>query len=154
MTKFLCLLLLLGGAGSASAQISATRYIDAQGVEVIQSRRASVPGTEAGAPPAPVPAAPAAQARKVKPDNLMYDPKLQVSAAEQARRDRDRVAILQQELDVEARKYEAAFQRAQGGGPDNKPNADDAQRINEELYERQKNIQALTAELRRARSER
>ena len=28
MTKFLCLLLLLGGAGSASAQISATRYID------------------------------------------------------------------------------------------------------------------------------
>lgn len=121
---------------------------------MIQSRRASVPGTEAGAPPAPVPAAPAAQARKVKPDNLMYDPKLQVSAAEQARRDRDRVAILQQELDVEARKYEAAFQRAQGGGPDNKPNADDAQRINEELYERQKNIQALTAELRRARSER
>ena len=146
MTKFLCLLLLLGGAGSASAQISATRYIDAQGVEVIQSRRAAVPGTEAGAPAAP--------ARKVKTDNLMYDPKLQVSAAEQARRDRDRVAILQQELDVEARKYEAAFQRAQGGGPDNKPNADDAQRINEELYERQKNIQALTAELRRARSER
>jgi hypothetical protein len=145
--KSILLLLLLLGAGAANAQISATRYIDADGVEVIQNRSAAVPvAASPKAPPVPV-----AHARKVNKDELLYDAKFNVSATEQAQRDRDRVAILQQELDTESRKYEAAYKRVQDSAAGNKPSADEAKRMTEDLYDHQKNIQALNTELRRAR---
>ncbi|WP_332878234.1 hypothetical protein [Massilia sp. S19_KUP03_FR1] len=133
--------LLLCAAGQAAAQISALRYIDKQGIEVIVNRDAPRPAELPGAQPAAVPAAKAVR-----------DPKLQIAAAEQDRRDRDRVGILQQELDSEARKYAALMQRSQPGPGAEKLSAADAQRLTEELYDRQKNIQSLNAELRRARS--
>jgi hypothetical protein len=137
---------LLWAAGAAAAPVSAARYIDAQGVEVIHNRdtEPAVGQVQALAP----------RSRKPPSGELLYDPKLQVSSAEQGQRDRDRVGILQQELEAEARKYEALVKRAQGAGATNKPSAADAQRMNEELYDHQKNIQALNAELRRARNPR
>ena len=137
--------LLLAASSHAAAQISALRYIDKQGIEVIVNRDAGRPAELPGAPPAAMPApAPAVKAAR--------DPKLQIAAAEQDRRDRDRVGILQQELDSEARKYAALMQRSQPGPGAEKLSAADAQRLTEELYDRQKNIQSLNAELRRARS--
>lgn len=146
MKTILSLLFLLG-AGAANAQISATRYIDADGVEVIQNRAAAVP-VAASAQAAPVPVA---FAKKANKDELLYDSKFHVSAAEQAGRDRDRVAILQHELDTESRKYEAAHKRIQDSAAGNKPSADEAKLMTENLYDHQKNIQTLNAELRRAR---
>lgn len=147
MNTILSLLFLLG-AGAANAQISATRYIDADGVEVIQNRAAAVPvAASAKAPPL----APVAYAKKVNKDELLYDSRFNVSAADQAHRDRDRVAILQHELDTESRKYEAAYKRIQDSAAGNNPSADEAKRMTEDLYDHQKNIQTLNAELRRAR---
>lgn len=133
--------LLLAASGHAAAQISALRYIDKQGIEVIVNRDAARPADLQVAQPS---AAPAVKA--------VRDPKLQIATAEQDRRDRDRVGILQQELDSEARKYAALMQRSQPGPGAEKLSAADAQRLTEELYDRQKNIQSLNAELRRARS--
>jgi hypothetical protein len=78
---------------------------------------------------------------------------LRISAAEQNMRDRDRVGILQEELAAEARKYAAAMQRAQDAGNKAvKLSAGDSLRLTQELYDHQKNIQALNSELRRTRS--
>lgn len=133
---------MLAASDHAAAQISALRYIDKQGIEVIVNRDA---GRPADAAPVSV-ATPVVKAAR--------DPKLQIAAAEQDMRDRDRIGILQQELDSEARKYAALMQRSQpgAGAGAEKLSAADAQRLKEELYDSQKNIQSLNAELRRARS--
>lgn len=63
------------------------------------------------------------------------------------------VGILQEELAAEARKYAAAMQRAQDAGNKAvKLSAGDSLRLTQELYDHQKNIQALNSELRRTRS--
>ena len=140
--------LLTAAAGHATAQIAALRYIDKQGIEVIVNRDAGRP-----ADAAPAPAATSVVMPAVAPAlKTARDPKLQIAAAEQNMRDRDRIGILQQELDSEARKYAALVQRSQPGTGAEKLSAADAQRLTEELYDRQKNIQSINAELRRARS--
>lgn len=155
MTRFgLPLLALVPGllpgaaAAAANAPVSAARYVDAQGVEVIHNRNAELPSGAAAAASAPAQGK-IGSVRAQPASNAPPDPRLQISADEQQRRDRDRVAILQAELDVESRRYEAAWQRLQGG--DNKNGAAAVQRMNEELHDHQKNIEALHAELRRAR---
>lgn len=153
--------LMLSGAVIA-APISATRYIDAQGIEVIHNRGAeaavaaasNADVSQAAGKVRSVDPVPVVRSKKPTSSDILYDSKLRVSAAEQGQRDRDRVGILEQELDAEARKYDAVVKRAQGGTAPNKPSAADAQRINEELYDHQKNIQALNVELRRARAPR
>jgi len=150
--KLLALALLqLGVSAPAHAQISATRYIDDQGVEVIVNRdaplRNSILAQPKESPPAPARASSGDAAART-----LHDPRLRISATEQDRRDRDRVGILRDELDAEARKYATAMQRMQdGGGKNLKLSAADTQRLTEELYDHQKNIQALNAELRRTR---
>jgi hypothetical protein len=60
---------------------------------------------------------------------------------------------LKQELDDEARKYAAAMRRAKGASAaGDKLSAAEMQRLTEELYGHQKNIQSLNAELRRTRT--
>lgn len=151
--SILCLatgVLLTAAAGHATAQIAALRYIDKQGIEVIVNRDA---GRPADAAAAPAPAATSVVMPTVSPAlKTARDPKLQIAAAEQNMRDRDRIGILQQELDSEARKYAALVQRSQPGAGAEKLSAAYAQRLTEELYDRQKNIQSINAELRRARS--
>lgn len=138
---FACLIWLWTGS-AAALPVSATRYIDAQGVEVIHNRN-----VEARAVPAP---ADSGRTEPAKPLAMLYDSKLRISPAEQDRRDRDRVGILQQELEAETRKYQELWQRAQTRRGMEKPNAAQAQRMTEELYEHQTNIKALNAELKRA----
>ncbi len=143
-TAVLCVC--LGAMGQAAAQIAANRYVDAQGVEVIVNRDAARTPDKAeiaGAPSKP------ADKGGLQPARLMLDPKLRISAAEQDRRDRDRVGILRQELEMEAGKYAALVQKTQPGA--GKLSAAETQRLTEELYAHQKNIESLNAELRRVR---
>ncbi|MBD8541232.1 hypothetical protein IFT74_02725 [Oxalobacteraceae sp. CFBP 8755] len=143
----------IGWQSPAHAQISATRYIDDQGVEVIVNRNAAARNSLLAQPAQPADGgltSPAAGAPAVR---AAPEPMLRISAAEQDRRDRDRIGILQEELATEARKYAAAMQRAQNAGnKTNKLSATDSQRLTQELYDHQKNIQALNSELRRTRS--
>ena len=142
---------LLGLAAHVQAgnqAISAARYVDAQGVEVIHNRNAELPLSVSAPAPATQGSVTVAKAAPLAAGPV--DPKLRVAPAEQALRDRDRVAILQQELETESRKYESAWMRLQGAKGTEKPGAVATQRMNEELDDHQKNIQALHAELRRA----
>lgn len=126
---------------ASAGPIAPARYIDAQGVEVIHDRGA--PGGAAAPTVArtgmPVPAA---------------GPKLTIAPAEQAARDRDRVAILEQELDAESHAYADVWTKLNPPAHAPRPAAQDAARMSEQLISHQKNIQALHAELRRARSAR
>ncbi|UUZ50468.1 hypothetical protein LP420_11775 [Massilia sp. B-10] len=124
--KTLALLLLALASGSAAAAdtISAQRYVDAQGVEVIQNRSpaptASTIKQLSGA---------TERAASVKLAALKHlasgvrDARFQVSD-EQARRDLDRVGILEQELNNEMRavgeitRLSAALAGSAPGGPD------------------------------------
>lgn len=155
--KILAFLFMLGWSMTATAQIEATRYIDAQGIEVIHNRNAGAGSQVAKTTedarvkvgPLVTPVIPS-KVRQVASTSAQ-DPRMQISAGEQASRDRDRVAILQEELTLEAGKYADAFKRSQDKPEGRKLSAAEIQRINEELYEHQRNIQSLHAELRRAR---
>lgn len=91
--------------------MSAPRLIDDHGIEVIVNRNAAAPDSLLAQPgqaandgltSRPHPAG--APATRVVPE-----PMLRISAAEQDRRDRDRIGILQEALAFEARKYAAAI---------------------------------------------
>lgn len=147
--KLLAILILAFAAASANADdsISARRFIDAQGVEVIHNRtQAPAAGavkqiTDATERAGSVKlAAPAADGR---------DSRFQVSAREQSARDLDRVAILEQELDKEMRAI-AEISRLSAALAGTKPSAPDSVRIKERMNDHQKNVAALQAELRRA----
>lgn len=146
--QFLCAALacLACSAGAASAQQApAQRYIDAQGVEIIQNRDAARPAQAAQPRAGAVRTAPAAAAAAA-------DPKLQVSAAEQSARDLDRAAILREELAQEMRKFEAASKALVQGeqAARAQPQAGSAlPRLKEILHTHQQNIEAISAELRR-----
>ena len=144
--KYCLLAASLLAATAGAAPIAPARYVDAQGVEVIHNRGAE-PAVASGQvttpaePPAPAPRKPVAAAA--------IDARMQVSADAQRARDRDRVAILQQELATEVRALEASFQRAKQAAPD-KLSAADSRRVTEEMYAHQQNILSLNSELRRA----
>jgi hypothetical protein len=150
--KTLVLLLLALAAGSAAAAdtISAQRDVDAQGVEVIQNRspapaavtiRQLSGATERAASGKLAAQAPAAGVR---------DARFQVSAGEQAARDLDRVAILEQELNNEMRAV-GEITRLSAALAGSAPGTQDPARVKERMNDHQKNIAALQAELRRAR---
>lgn len=138
---------------SLAGPIAPARYIDAQGVEVIHDRGApaadAIPTVVKTSMPAPA-------------SGVAASPKLTIAPAEQAARDRDRVAILEQELDRESRAYADVWTKLNPPVRTPKPAAGDSARMNEQLNEQlnqqlsahQKNIQALHAELRRARASR
>lgn len=133
--------------GCAHAQLAPERYVDPQGVEIIVNRNAvnalpaaapAAQGREKPAAPASTPALPAKASWRVPPD-------------EQAQRDRDRVGILTQELDAEMRAF-ADKKALSDQQKISKTGGRDPARINEELHEHQRNIQAILAELRRAKA--
>jgi hypothetical protein len=133
-------------AAAAAGPIAPARYVDAQGVEVIHNRGEAAAGLagEAGAVGGAVGSA---------DTPARADPKLTIQPAQQAQRDADRIAILDQELQAESRAYADLWTRLYGArtAP---PGSADAARLNAELVAHQKNIQALNAELRRARATR
>ena len=145
MNKHLvCALLACVAGGAGAQQARPQRYIDAEGVEIIQNRDATRPPSVA--PP---------RAGAVKTTGVTgeaADRKLQVSAAEQSARDLDRAAILREELAHEMRKFEAAtkalVQTRQAAGSQPQAGAT-LKQLKEVVHMHQQNIQSLTAELRR-----
>ena len=120
-----CLTLLATGAHGGEA----VRYRDGQGIEMIGGRTTAIPDA--------VSVPPALAARQAAPLRL------QITAHEQQARDRDRLAILRQELDAEL----AALQEniAHSRGLANEP----LQRSREQLRRHQQNIRDLHAEISR-----
>ena len=122
-----CLALLATGAHGGEA----VRYRDGQGIEMIGGRTTAIPDA--------VSVPPALAARQAAPLRL------QITAHEQQARDRDRdrLAILRQELDTEL----AALQEniAHSRGLAHEP----LQRSREQLHRHQQNIRDLHAEISR-----
>lgn len=147
-----CLVL---GAPAVHAQSSdAERYINAQGVEVIQGRRAAAPSVPAAADTAsaipvaaPVPKAPAraAQGAGARP------PAFQIGAGEQGARDRDRLAILKQEMDAENTALEQKVRILSNAQMRAKLDPEQLKRLQETTLEHERNIRSLTAEINRAK---
>lgn len=156
MNQYLmCALLACLATGASAQQARPQRYVDAEGVEIIQNRD-----------PSRAPAIAPARAGEIAPARAgavrsggattgavgPADPKLQVSAAEQSARDRDRVAILREELAHETRKFEAASKelvQTQQSARSQPQTGDALRQLKEVLHMHQKNIESLTAELRR-----
>jgi hypothetical protein len=133
------------GAAAGEGALSATRYIDAQGVEMIQNRARPAPA--AAVAQAPAPASVAARPAAAQPAAARA-PGWQISAAEQAGRDQDRLDILKQELAAEVRLYESVT-KALAGVAGKTTDAPGQARLYRDLNEHQKNIQSLHAEIRR-----
>jgi len=151
MNKTILIMALAWGSGSALAQQAPPqRYMDDQGVEIIQNRGAPRQGgLDAPRGPSPKPAALASSAAA--------DPRLQVSTAEQLARDRDREAILREELGHETAKFEAAskaFVKAEQAARGQPQVGAVLQQLKEALHTHQQNMESLTAELQRTRSAR
>lgn len=155
MNKTIVTIVLLCGAGAGGAgaqQAPAQRYMDAQGVEIIQNRgapRPAMPEPARGGSVRTAPAAPAALA--------VADPRLQVSAAEQSERDLDREAILREELGAETRKFEAATKalvRAEQAARGQPEVGAVLKQLEAVLHSHQQNIESITAELQRTRAAR
>lgn len=146
--KYCVLAFAVLAASAGAAPIAPARYIDAQGVEVIHNRGAEpAPAAVTGAGQITTPAEVAAPRKPVA--SVANDARMKVSADTQRDRDRDRVAILKEELATEVRALEATFQRAKQATPD-KLSAADSRRVTEEMYAHQQNILSLHGELRRA----
>lgn len=152
MNKTILTIVLLCGAGGAGAQQApAQRYMDAQGVEIIQNRGAPRPAASEPARGGSVRTTPAAPALAVA------DPKLQVSAAEQSARDLDREAILREELGEETRRFEAATKalvRAEQAARGQPEVGAVLKQLKAVLHSHQQNIESITAELQRTRAAR
>jgi hypothetical protein len=130
--KATLLALVLMHTVAIAGPVSAVRYVDSQGVEMIHDRASTKPPATASMPPRSTVSAPA----------------LQISVAEQAGRDLDRIAIFEQELAAESQQYANAAQRLHAARP---AGAADTALLREELGRRENNIKALHAELRRTR---
>jgi hypothetical protein len=146
----------IAAPSGACAQSDASRYINAQGVEVIQGRRApqaapaaAAADTAAGEAPAQVPAArpkagpaEAGQARKAA---------FQIAAGEQDARDRDRLAILNEEMRSENAALESKIRILQSPAMRAKLDPEQLKRLQETTLEHERNIRSLTSEINRAK---
>ncbi|MFC0253908.1 hypothetical protein [Massilia consociata] len=153
MNKYVIMTALMSLAAAACAQdVPAQRYVDAQGVEIIQNRAAPRPAPAASRTPArPVAGAgtPAAS-----PGAPVSDARFQISAAEQGARDREREAILRQELETEMKKFEAATKtlaQAEQAARSQPHVGAVLKQLKEVLHAHQQNIESLGAELQRTR---
>lgn len=154
-----CMLLALA-PGLHAQSIDAERYVNAQGIEVIQGRRAAPPATapaapapDAGAALAPAPSAPA-RAPLVTGNAAQAKPAaFQIGAGEQDARDRERLAILKQEMQAENSALEQKVRILSNAELRSKLDPDQLKRLQETTLEHERNIRALTAEIRRARKE-
>jgi hypothetical protein len=151
-TIWLTIAVLLAGPALAGAT-EAQRYIDAQGVEVIHNRTVAV-DTPAAAPMAGKRRAVAAPVAELAPASIRVDARMRIPADEQARRDSDRIAILNQELMTEAKAYEAKWKTLNAPGADAALPAPELARLKEEISGHERNIRALNAELRRTHATR
>lgn len=146
--------LVAGGSPALATTAEAYRFVDAQGVELIRNRlpapatsqaaAASGPGRiVAVAPhlgrPAPAPA-PALAGRAA------------VSPAEQGLRDRERLAILHQELSTEVIQLQRLLQALDHPAMNLRRDGDEWRRLADQRQRHEQNIKALDGEIRRVQS--
>ena len=136
----LALLALGAWLASDAHGAEAVRYRDGQGIEIIGGRATAIPATVA---PPVMPVTRSAPLRLQRTQQA-EPARLHVTAHEQQARDRDRLAILRQELDAELAAVHANI--AQSRILDHEP----LQRSREQLRRHQENIRALKAEIARA----
>lgn len=133
-------LALLALLASDAHGAEAVRYRDGQGIEIIGGRASAIPATVAP------PVMPVTRSAPLRLQRMQQaEPaRLHVTAHEQQARDRDRLAILRQELDAEL----AAVQEniAHSRGLAHEP----LQHSREQLRRHQQNIRDLHAEISRA----
>lgn len=138
--------------------IDAPRYVNAQGVEVIQGRRApSAPVAAAVGEDGRQGAAPGPTSKTVKmpADAAQARPaSYQIGAGEQQQRDRDRRAILEDELRAEHVSLDSKIRVLQSAELRSKLDSDALKRLQETTLDHEKNIRALHAELTRAKKSR
>jgi hypothetical protein len=142
MKRILCCCLLGQVLYVQAQQSDATRYRNAQGIEVIQNRGAQV-REEPRSPPA------ASAAAASQPKTVAQEAAFQISAKEQAERDRDRKAILQDELAKEMEAYQTKMRMLQANAVQASLPDDQVVRLKEMAVAHEKNIHALHAELGR-----
>lgn len=154
-----CAMLLCISPAFVQAQaIDAPRYVNAQGVEVIQGRRAArlAPtagiGSEDGDASAPVSRAQAIP-KSAEPARAMVAG-YQIAAGEQQQRDRDRLSILEQEMHAEHVALEAKIRVLQDPATRAKLDTEQFKRLQETTLAHEKNIRALHSEIARAKKNR
>ncbi|TXF99526.1 hypothetical protein [Massilia arenae] len=154
-----CAMLLCISPAFVQAQaIDAPRYVNAQGVEVIQGRRAARPaptagvGSEDGNASGPVSRALAIpkSAEPARATAAGY----QIAAGEQQQRDRDRLSILEQEMHAENVALESKIRVLQDPAMRAKLDAEQFKRLQETTLAHEKNIRALHSEIARVKKNR
>lgn len=150
--------MLLMGACCASSQgqtqaSAAKRYTSAQGIEMIQSRGVAMNRLTAASPSVAGGKLPTGAAR-VAPTNLTTSPHGAISVTvpppEQAARDRDRMAVLKQELAKELASIQNQTTVLSDPELRHKVGTDEVKRMEYMKALHHQNIKALTGEMRRA----
>lgn len=147
MKRTLCCCLLGAALHVQAQQSDATRYRNAQGIEVIQNRGAQLRDELRSQPNAGA-VKPGPDAAGL-PKATVHDAAFQISAKEQAERDRDRKAILQEELAKEMEAYQTKMRMLQAHAVQASLPEDQVARLKEMTAAHEKNIHALYAELGR-----
>ena len=148
---------LLAPFGVHAQSIDASRYVNAQGVEVIQGRRSAQPAAPQAQAPTSADEAPQQQATPVRPNGRAAEAgpakkaAFQIAAGEQDARDRDRLAILNEEMRSENAALESKIRVLQSPAMRAKLDPEQLKRLQETTLEHGKNIRALTSEINRAK---
>lgn len=149
-TIYVGTLLALAAGGACCQTTDAARYLNPQGIEVIQPRRQVAvddahPRVEK--PGGVVKATPAAAASAA----ASAGGKMQVTAQEQRSRDEDRLAILNAELATESKALETKLRILATPAMQGKLSPDDLKRLQETAVDHEKNIRSLNAEIGRVK---
>ena len=147
---------LLAAPSLYAQSIDAPRYVNAQGVEVIQGRRAAPPAlprmeVQASADDAPAPASAAKSNARSADTGPAKKAAFQIAAGEQDARDRDRLAILNEEMRSENAALESKIRILQSPAMRAKLDPEQLKRLQETTLEHEKNIRSLTSEINRAK---
>ncbi|MRW90355.1 hypothetical protein GJ699_10190 [Duganella sp. FT80W] len=132
----------------AQAQSSeAARYVNRQGVEIIQNRVTETPPASASKPAITEAAAPRATAERPA---AVHDARFQISSREQNERDRDRLVILRQELQTEIENYQAKNKILHSPSLQASLSEEQLQRVRDITHAHEQNIRDLNNEISRA----
>ena len=148
---------MLAPFGVHAQSADASRYVNAQGVEVIQGRRVAPPAAPRVDAPASADEPPQPQATAARPNPRAADAgpakraAFQIAAGEQDARDRDRLAILNEEMRSENAALESKIRVLQSPAVRAKLDPEQLKRLQETTLEHEKNIRALTSEINRAK---
>jgi hypothetical protein len=125
----------------------AARYVNRQGVEIIQNRIAETPPASASKPAATETAAARTTAERPV---AVRDARFQIPAKEQSERDRDRLAILRQELLTEMENYQTKNKILHSPSMQASLSEAQLQRVRDTAHAHEQNIRDLNSEISRA----